>query len=217
MGFVQGLLIELSARATAVWFHVSAKGHFERVASADSEPGDLFLNPNLIKIFPEVFAAAIQTREPRILNVVGLIDPTGTTTLFIVPLFQGTNPIGLLGAISKQELTADLVQQHATTLVNRGHELTTMMFTPAMPPPSIAAAQQPGVELVPKQEQPVDPKLILNFILSLQSSLDLNEVGNVAVNDGRLLFGADRVSLVLKRGSKTVVTAVSGQIGRAHV
>jgi multidrug efflux pump subunit AcrA (membrane-fusion protein) len=52
---------------------------------------------------------------------------------------------------------------------------------------------------------------LLAFILNLQRSLDLNEVANVVVNDGRLLWHSDRVSLVLRRGRKTVVAAVSGQ------
>ena len=36
-------------------------------------------------------------------------------------------------------------------------------------------------------------------------------MAGVAVNDGRLLLGVDRVSLVLRRGRKSVVAAVSGQ------
>ena len=57
----------------------------------------------------------------------------------------------------------------------------------------------------------VNSQAVLDYLLSLQRSLDLNEVANVAVNDGRILFGVDRVSLALKRGRKAVIKAVSGQ------
>ena len=56
-----------------------------------------------------------------------------------------------------------------------------------------------------------NPQAILEFVLSLQRSLDLGEVANVIVNDGRILFSADRVSLALRRGRKAVIKAVSGQ------
>ena len=52
---------------------------------------------------------------------------------------------------------------------------------------------------------------LFEFVLNLQRSLDLNEVANVAVNDGRLLWEVDRVSLALCRGHKTEILAVSGQ------
>ncbi len=57
----------------------------------------------------------------------------------------------------------------------------------------------------------IDARTLFEFVLNLQRSLDLNEVANVAVNDGRLLWDADRVSLILRRGRRTSVIAVSGQ------
>lgn len=53
---------------------------------------------------------------------------------------------------------------------------------------------------------------LLTFINSLQRSLDLHEVAGCAVNDGRLLFGVDRVSLVTRwRKKRGKAIAVSGQ------
>lgn len=49
------------------------------------------------------------------------------------------------------------------------------------------------------------------FVLQLQSSLDLKEVAATAASDGRLLLGCDRLSVVDHRGKKTVVRAISGQ------
>jgi hypothetical protein len=52
---------------------------------------------------------------------------------------------------------------------------------------------------------------LARFGLQLQRSLLLREVTAVAANDGRLLVGCDRVSVVLQRGRKIRAHAVSGQ------
>jgi hypothetical protein len=49
------------------------------------------------------------------------------------------------------------------------------------------------------------------FLLELHRSLDAREVSMVAVNDGRLLLGCDRLSVAYRRGRKTVIKAISGQ------
>lgn len=49
------------------------------------------------------------------------------------------------------------------------------------------------------------------FLLQLERSRSVQEVAATAASDGRLLFGIDRVSLVRRRGRKTVVEAISGQ------
>lgn len=69
-----------------------------------------------------------------------------------------------------------------------------------------------GPPTPPDSDQiPENQRQLFEFVFNLQRSLDLTEVANVAVNDGRLLCGVDRVSLVLRRGRRTVVVAVSGQ------
>lgn len=49
------------------------------------------------------------------------------------------------------------------------------------------------------------------FVNDLHRTLHPHEVALTAVNDGRQLLGSDRVSLILKRGTRTNVVAVSGQ------
>ncbi len=49
------------------------------------------------------------------------------------------------------------------------------------------------------------------FLLKLQKSLDLTKVIAIAVNDGRALIGADRVSIALQYGNRTSIKGVSGQ------
>lgn len=49
------------------------------------------------------------------------------------------------------------------------------------------------------------------FVQQLHRSLDLSEVGATVVNDGRQLLNADRVSLAMQYGKKTVIEAINGQ------
>jgi len=57
---------------------------------------------------------------------------------------------------------------------------------------------------------------LLGFGLQLQRSLNVSDVSVVAVNEGRSLIGCDRVSLLVQRGRKTVLQAVSGQKSVHH-
>jgi multidrug resistance efflux pump len=50
-----------------------------------------------------------------------------------------------------------------------------------------------------------------DFVLQMQRTLDVKEVSSTAASDGRLILNCDRVSVVLKRGRKTFVQAISGQ------
>jgi multidrug efflux pump subunit AcrA (membrane-fusion protein) len=54
------------------------------------------------------------------------------------------------------------------------------------------------------------------FVLQLQRTLDPREVCAIAVNDGRLLIGCDRLSIVLKEGQRVRVRGISGQDDVEH-
>ena len=49
------------------------------------------------------------------------------------------------------------------------------------------------------------------FVTQLFRSLDVREVAATAANDGRLLTGADRLSVAVQYNKKTVIRAISGQ------
>ena len=49
------------------------------------------------------------------------------------------------------------------------------------------------------------------FALAMQRAVGIKETSTVAVNDGRLLLRADRLSLAVRRGKKTSITAISAQ------
>ena len=54
------------------------------------------------------------------------------------------------------------------------------------------------------------------FVLQLQRTLDPREVCAISVNDGRLLIGCDRLSIVLKEGQRVRVRGISGQDDVEH-
>ena len=55
-----------------------------------------------------------------------------------------------------------------------------------------------------------------SFCLQLQRTLVPREVCSIAVNDGRLLIGCDRLSIVLKEGKRVKVRGISGQDDVEH-
>lgn len=69
-------------------------------------------------------------------------------------------------------------------------------------------------------QQPKDPtgfwEQFERFTLELQRSLNVREVSGIAVNDGRIIVGSDRLSLVLKEGRRVKVRGISGQDDVEH-
>ncbi len=164
----------------------------------------------------------------------------GHATLFVVPMLISSTQPGVIlvaerpnlpqqqriGMMRHVELRCrELTNQIAKAIVpNRGpvpDAAVAPVAGPSVPPTfgparNTAAPQISGPQLAASQSpmatRPhVDPQAVLDYLLSLQRSLDLNEVANVVVNDGRILFGVDRVSLAMRRGRKAIITAVSGQ------
>ena len=164
----------------------------------------------------------------------------GHATLFVVPmLISNTQPgvvlvaerpnlpqqqrIGMMRHIELRcrELTNQIAKMVAPSQVPASGTATAPSLGPSLAPslgavrgavpPQVSSPQIPSAASSAAARQEVDPQAVFDYLLSLQRSLDLNEVSNVVVNDGRVLFGVDRVSLAMLRGRKAVVTAVSGQ------
>ena len=111
------------------------------------------------------------------------------------PLARGSQAVGVLELFTRGTLPDDaqvVLRRAVEDLCEFGSELLTA---------------EPAVEENPLQfwEQ------FDRFTLNLQRSLDTDEVAAVAVNDGLVLLGCDRLSVALRRGARTVVRAISGQ------
>ncbi len=93
----------------------------------------------------------------------------------------------------------------------------------ALPPPVPTTVSADGVAippvldpngLAPLAAQGVagpDWPAVMKWLLHVQSQSRVKDIARAAVNEARTLFAADRVSLILKRGRKPKVVAVSGQ------
>ncbi|MBC8114763.1 MAG: GAF domain-containing protein, partial [Candidatus Saccharimonas sp.] len=205
--FVQAVQSDLSAQAVAVWMRNGVSETFQFVASTGTNQVDPFQSPAIQQQLSALLVETIAAGEERAVNVTGLgnVGLGGEaqgdhSTLLLVPLRHQQQPLGIVAVWQRGELSQDERSRQLKVLTGRATGFIGLLFS-----------IESGRGQVAQTPHSVDARVVLGFVHNLQRSLDVNEVAGVAVNDGRLLFGADRVSLVMRRGRRAVVTAVSGQ------
>ena len=158
---------------------------------------------------------ALKAGRPLAIATSSLADvPRDRQVTLLFNPFRAGDKQGVILIAQQAELPSQQRDGQLQYLAQRGVELGQRLratLVPQAPAPHPPLVSLNGAEPQQPVSRPVDARALLSFIHQLQRSLDVNEVAGVAVNDGRLLFGVDRVSLVLRRGRKSVVTAVSGQ------
>lgn len=235
--FLRNLLGELSANVGAVW--VGGDGQLVPVAAVGLEESGLFAGVEGKQFLQQILIDTLNQGRAQTFDTDGLIEPKafGHATLFVSPLIIPNAKPGIilvaerpnlpqqqrLGLMRHIELRCRELSRQVAMMTSAASE---MRATPApkpnvephsvprMAPPASATAPQISIASAPSPSSnrfAPDPRAVLDYVLSLERSLDLNEVANVVVNDGRILFAADRVSLAMRHGGKTVVKAVSGQ------
>ena len=205
-GFAQGVLSGLAARGVAVWLREGLSGALQCVGSAVTCRVDPFQAIAVQQQLSPLLVAALSAAEARAIPVTGLngIEAVGEdrSTLLLVPLIHQHQPLGIAAAWQPGDLPE--TERLRQLQVLAGHAALLVSQLCAVEPDQQLVAPSPPARAA-------DARGVLDFVYNLQRSLDVHEVAGVAVNDGRLLLGADRVSLVLRRGRKAVVAAVSGQ------
>ena len=237
--FVTQVLGELGSKVGAMW--VGESGQLIPVFAVGLEESGLFNGANGKPFLQQILSEAINQGRAQTFDTEGLIEPTGPghATLFVVPMLISMKQPGVVLVAERPNLPQQQrigmmrhIELRCRELTNQIARIAAPNQQPgpaAVPPaagPSLApslgptrnaaapqiSAPQMAAGVSPAAARPqVDPQAVLDYLLSLQRSLDLNEVANVVVNDGRILFAADRVSLAMLRGRKAVITAVSGQ------
>ena len=159
---------------------------------------------------------ALKAGRPLAIATSSLADvPRDRQVTLLFSPFRDGDKQGVILIAQQSELPSQQRDGQLQYLAQRGVELGQRLraaaLAPQAPAPHPPLVSLNGAEPQQPVSRPVDARALLSFIHQLQRSLDVNEVAGVAVNDGRLLFGVDRVSLVLRRGRKSVVAAVSGQ------
>lgn len=122
-------------------------------------------------------------------------QPNGGGVFLIAPLSVEGDTIGIVELALPSEVTGE------------GHRA-------AMQTVAVAAAaigedrRRRRIRAFEAKQQLVDE--VERFTLAVHEKLDLRHTAYVAANDGRRLIGADRVAMLLRRGNRYDVAAVSG-------
>ncbi len=213
--FSEGILHELSAQGVAVWLRNEVPGAYPFVTSAGANGVDPFQTPGVQEQLAKLLMEAIHAGTACACNITGLgnVGLGGGargdhSTLLLVPLRHQQQPLGIVAVWQRGELSQTERAGQLNQISGRAAGLIASLIPTRS---NVESIVESNVESNVPAPRAADARAVLAFVYSLQRSLDVNEVTGVAVNDGRLLLGADRVSLVLRRGRRTVVTAVSGQ------
>ena len=236
--FLRRVLDELGAKVGAIW--VGGDGQLVPASMVGIEESGLFSGPQGRPFLQQILSDTLSQARPQIFDTEGLIEPQafGHATLFVLPLLIPNSRPGVLLVAERpnlpqqqrhgvlrhvelrcRELSQQVAQMNSAQTPAPGLESpppSASTFSTAGPSAVATAAPQIAVAQAPAQSSAVsrpvyDQAAVLDYLLSLQRSLDLNEIANVVVNDGRVLLNVDRVSLAVRRGRRAVIKAVSGQ------
>lgn len=115
--------------------------------------------------------------------------------LIVAPLLVLDEPLGVIEILQRPESRPALVDGYFR-LVTAGCE--------------IAEDYEKNRQLRLLQNQKLDAAQLLDFSNRVHESMSLESVASVVVGDGRLLANCDRMTLLLQRGSRSEVIAISG-------
>ena len=237
--FLRNLLAELNSGIGGIW--VGGAGQLVPVCLLGLEESGLLTGNDGRQFLARVVGETLTQGQSRTFDTEGAVEPkaSGHATIFVVPLLIPDGRQGVilvadrpnlpqqqrLGVLRHMEMSSQELTRQLGLMPQAQPGPTPVPPSFASPPrttqasvvPSIspgmggAAPQISNAQSTSATRHATDPKLVLDYLLSLQRSLDLNEVANVVVNDGRILLGVDRVSLAMRSGRKTRIRAVSGQ------
>ncbi len=235
--FLRRVLGELGAKVGAIW--VGGDGQLVPILAVGLEESQLFDGLEGKKFLQQILSDTLTQARAQTFDTEGLIEPRafGHATLFVSPLLIPNARPGVILIVERPNLPQQQRQGMMRHLEVRCRELSrqiAMTVTPTPEPtlnrepapaagPTLSSAAAPAIVVGAPQTSvvsapsstasrtAVDQQAVLEYVLSLQRSLDLTEISNVIVNDGRVLFGVDRVGLALRRGRNAVIKAISGQ------
>lgn len=236
--FLWQLLSELGAPVGAVW--VGNNGQLVPILTIGLEDCQLFDSVEGKQFLQQILIDTLSQARAQTFDTEGLIEASefGHATLFVAPLMIPDARPGVILVVERPNLPQQQRLGIMRHIEIRCREISRQiaMATDVEPEMESIAAESPVPEVVlptagpataPAEAIPqitfspspssasaspvVSEAEVFEYVLALQRSLDLGEVANVAVNDGRVLFEVDRVSLALVRGRRVTIKAVSGQ------
>lgn len=196
--FLTRVVTAIGARAGAVWM-IEETGRLGLAAQVNLEQTGLREKPGAIQANERLLVEVLQTGEARTLN------HDGESTL-------PTEHVLVLSALHKEKTCVGVVELFQRPDVPAKAQSGYMQFLEQMCGYASrfieGRRRDTGESADLKNQFWTDFE---QFTLRIQRSLDEQEVADAAASDGRNLVGADRMSVVVRKGRSVIVKAVSGQ------
>ncbi len=196
--FLNRVVAAIGARAGVVWL-IEDAGRLGIAAQVNLDQTGLRERPGALQLNERLILDVLQTGEARTIN------HDGETRL-------PTEHVLVLSALHKEKACVGVVELFQRADVPERAQSGYMQFLEQMC--GYASRFIEGRRR--DQSESVDLKNQFwtdfeQFTLRIQRSLNEQEVADAAASDGRSLVGADRMSIVVRKGASVRVRAVSGQ------
>lgn len=196
--FLNRVVMAIGARAGAVWM-IDETGRLGLAAQVNLDQTGLRERPGALQLNEKLLAEVLQTGEARTINHDGEAK---------LP----TEHVLVLSALHKEKACVGVVELFQRTDVPAKAQSGYMQFLEQMCGYASrfieGRRRDRGESADLKNQFWTDFE---QFSLRLQRTLDEQEVADAAASDGRTLVGADRMSVVVRKGRSVRVRAVSGQ------
>lgn len=201
--FLNRVVTAIGARAGAVWM-IDESGRLGMAAQVNLDQTGLREIPGAVQVNERLLGEVLQTGEAR------TIGHGGETKL-------PTEHVLVLSALHKEKTCVGVVELFQRPDVPEKAQSGYMQFLEQMC--GYASRYIEGKRR--NQTENADLKNQFwtdfeQFMLRIQRTLDEQEVADASASDGRSLLGADRFSVVVRKGRSTKVRAVSGQSSVNH-
>lgn len=195
--FLEKVVLAVGSPAGAVWLMDQGKCHLScEIRMKTTGFND---NPDAMKLQRQLLAEAAENGQSRLIHPNDeLQEPLPKKHLIIL---TGLRVHGSCAGFVEIFHREDIPTSARTGYLHFVEQMTGFA--------SMYLERKPGREQ-DKTKGEFDEELA-RFGLQLQRSLRIRDVATVAANDGRLLSDCDRVSVVIQRGRKIQVKAISGQ------
>lgn len=188
----------IGARAGAVWM-IEDTGRLGLVAQVGLDQTGLREKPGAIQLNEKLLAEVLQTGEARTINHGGEVTLPTEHVLVLSALHREKACVGVVELFQRPDVPAKAQSGYMQFLEQMCGYASRFLS-------GRRRGQAESADL--KNQFWTDFE---QFTLRIQRSLDEQEVADAAASDGRVLAGADRMSIVIRRGRSFRVRAVSGQ------
>jgi multidrug efflux pump subunit AcrA (membrane-fusion protein) len=185
------------AVAAAAW-GLTPEGVLAQIAAirfAETEPAQ---SAAAARQHVQLLLQVLHSGRERVFRGETMVETSSQPPLVLLaPLVHRRECVGVIEVFLRRETSDEELAGHLAALKGLSE-----LATPPLEGRSQIRSGQPADEF---------PRRLIAFIQQLHRHLRVDSVAMTTVNEGRLLLGCERASLVVVRGMKTDVVAISGQ------